>query len=57
MPTRSYAQFQESGVYHDPLTEFIESVFIAFDFTAAEAKIQLCTKVGTQNAISYNTIE
>jgi len=36
---------QESYTYRDPITEFIEDLYVHFDFEAAQEKLRLCEKV------------
>jgi len=36
---------QESYTYRDPITEFLEELYINFDFEAAQTKLRLCGKV------------
>jgi translation initiation factor 3 subunit E len=36
---------QESYTYRDPITEFLEDLYVNFDFEAAQVKLRLCERV------------
>ena len=38
--------FQESYTYRDPITEFLECLYVNFDFDGAQQKLRDCEKVG-----------
>ena len=39
--------FQESYSYRDPITEFVECLYVNFDFDMAQQKLLECEKVLT----------
>jgi translation initiation factor 3 subunit E len=38
---------QESYTYRDPITEFLEALYVNFDFDGAQVKLRECEKVRT----------
>jgi translation initiation factor 3 subunit E len=36
---------QENYTYRDPITEFLEDLYVNFDFEAAQVKLRLCERV------------
>ena len=37
--------FQESYTYKDPITEFVECLYVNFDFDGAQQKLRECEEV------------
>lgn len=37
--------FQESYTYKDPITEFVECLYVNFDFDSAQKKLRECESV------------
>ena len=44
---------QESYSYRDPITEFVECLYVNFDFDLAQQKLIECEKVGTHRVLGY----
>ena len=47
-----FAPIQESYSYRDPITEFVECLYVNFDFDMAQQKLLECEKVRIHN-ITY----
>lgn len=44
--TDTFVDVQESYSYRDPITEFVECLYVKFDFDLAQQKLIECEKVG-----------
>ena len=42
---------QESYTYRDPITEFIECLYVNFDFDGAQKKLRECEQVGGDSTV------
>lgn len=40
-----FPSFQESYTYKDPITEFVECLYVNFDFDSAQKKLRECESV------------
>lgn len=48
MQSQSYCVFfQESYTYKDPITEFVECLYVNFDFDSAQKKLRECESVSS----------
>lgn len=39
---------QESHTYHDPITEFVEALYVNFDFEESQVRLRECEKVNSK---------
>ncbi len=47
--------FQESYTYKDPITEFVECLYVNFDFDSAQKKLRECESVSNHFSNLTNT--
>lgn len=47
---------QESYTYKDPITEFVECLYVNFDFDSAQKKLRECESVSTASCFSCMTV-
>ena len=40
-----FSSYQESYTYRDPITEFVECLYVNFDFDGAQQKLRECETV------------
>lgn len=44
----SFCLFKESYTYKDPITEFVECLYVNFDFDGAQKKLRECESVSSK---------
>lgn len=47
---------QESYTYRDPITEFLECLYVNFDFDGAQKKLRECEQVSLKSSILRNKV-
>lgn len=45
--------FQESYTYKDPITEFVECLYVNFDFDSAQKKLRECESVSNLSNVNF----
>ena len=51
-----HCYLQESYTYQDPITEFVECLYVHFDFDGAQQKLRECETVSVEDKIYMQII-